>query len=410
MDGGTVELKLIADWGGRMTVVLGVNQLDDATLQTIVPYMERVAKAGPGVPIYPEPVSRVGRREYQPVQLWHERSIDALQESRTVPLDGILRDARNASLRSAVFIGTSAETTCIMDSAAQLAYGEQTYVELTVTSWGQNSSAAGWGGQAARDWGRINAEAVANHAVTIATRSAQVSAVEPGKYTAILESSAVAQFVRWMPGAFDAYSTLSTEATPFSVSPHSSRVGRQVFDPRITIRSDPDDPDGGFYPFSSNGYPVGPITWVSDGVLRNLAYAPEFGAMMGKSPYSDPPFSFRLGGGLATIDEMIANCKRGIYVNRFFDVELRDAKSGVVSGVTHDGCFLVRDGKIDRAIKNFRFLESPWFAFNKLDMIGVPRAAALGYTPGAQSWPLPMIVAPPVMVRDFNFVGFADAV
>jgi predicted Zn-dependent protease len=128
----------------------------------------------------------------------------------------------------------------------------------------------------------------------------------------------------------------------------------------------------------------------------------------------------------ATIEEMIAACDDGIYVNRFSAVDVIDPESGMLTGVTRDGCFLIRHGKIDRPVKNFRFTESPAFFLNRLELLGRTERVALGYSPptigelgDGRSWPpsgrltqwprLPIIV-PPMMVRDFNFSALSDAV
>ena len=116
-----------------------------------------------------------------------------------------------------------------------------------------------------------------------------------------------------------------------------------------------------------------------------------------------------------TLQEMIASCKEGIYVNRFSDVHMVNQESGLTTGVTRDGCFFVKDGKISKAVKNFRFLESPFFFLNKVEAIGTAERAAFGYTPPARGegyalWPRPPIIAPPMMVNDFNFSALADFV
>jgi predicted Zn-dependent protease len=132
------------------------------------------------------------------------------------------------------------------------------------------------------------------------------------------------------------------------------------------------------------------------------------------------------GTSTATLEEMIANCKDGIYVNRFSDVSVVDRKTGVMTGMTRDGCFHIKDGKINRPANNYRFTESPFFVFNKLKMIGMPHRTALGYTPPAPSdftnfgvwppqgrttrWPLAPIIVPPMMIEDFSFTALADAI
>jgi predicted Zn-dependent protease len=128
----------------------------------------------------------------------------------------------------------------------------------------------------------------------------------------------------------------------------------------------------------------------------------------------------RVSGGETSIEQMIAQCDEGVYVNRLSGMSNVDGRTGLLTGVTRDGCFYVKNGKIEKSVKNFRILESPHFVFNKLLALGPTKRAAIGYAPTAQAtgmwgddanWPFrrPMIV-PPMMVSDFNFASLADAI
>jgi predicted Zn-dependent protease len=114
---------------------------------------------------------------------------------------------------------------------------------------------------------------------------------------------------------------------------------------------------------------------------------------------------------------MIANCSEGIYVNRLSNVEQLDPQSGLQTGVTRDGCFLIKDGRIDRPVKNFRFVDSPMYFLNRLVAIGAPQRVALGFMQRSPSepdyvsqWPRRPMIVPPLMVDDFNFTMLSDAV
>jgi predicted Zn-dependent protease len=116
---------------------------------------------------------------------------------------------------------------------------------------------------------------------------------------------------------------------------------------------------------------------------------------------------------------MIAQCDEGVYVNRLSGMSDVDHTTGLVTGVTRDGCFYIKNGKIEKSVKNFRILESPHFVFNKLLAIGPTARVALGYNPRAagsvfwdafNEWPGRPMIVPPMMVGDFNFSALADAV
>jgi len=241
-------------------------------------------------------------------------------------------------------------------------------------------------------------------------------AFEPGRRTVILDRPAVAQLVRPMAGAFEARRTYDGRTPLYDARTRSPRIGQRVLDARLRIVSDPNDPDGGFLPFDTSGYPRTPMTFIEGGVLNHLAYDPEFAAKLGVTPANAPPESLRLEGaptpGHSTVDDMIASCKEGIYVNRFSAlIEAgSDPKTGMLSGVTQGGCFLVKNGKIEKPIKNLRFVESPWYAFNRILAIGTSERAGFGYAPWQGDWPVAPSIVPPLMISDFNFTAMADAI
>ncbi len=114
----------------------------------------------------------------------------------------------------------------------------------------------------------------------------------------------------------------------------------------------------------------------------------------------------RMSGGTATLDELIASTDRGVLVTRFWYLRPVDPRTILYTGLTRDGTFLIERGKITKAIKNFRFNESPIFMLNNLDAIGRPVRVSASEAGG----PGLAIVVPPIKVRDFNFTSLSDAV
>jgi len=166
------------------------------------------------------------------------------------------------------------------------------------------------------------------------------------------------------------------------------------------------------------------MTWIDRGVHASLGFDVDFAADMGYAPPNDAPGSVRLQAvtpfgvprktsqGLSTVEEMIAACREGIYVNRFSHIRAvgSDPAIGMLTGVTNGGCLLIHNGAIDKAIKNLRFLDSPWLFLNRVEAIGTSARAPFGYAPWAGEWPIDPTIVPPLMIRDFNFTALADSV
>jgi predicted Zn-dependent protease len=414
-DGDTLTIRIGTsyDEDGIVTTV-GTNQLDDTVLQAIVRQCEiidreRIRGSEEILPRRPQVPDQLA-----PVHLWHDATVRAMQTTRSTVVPELLDTVARKQLRASGFLGLMARSEAYLTRNGIEVYSEETDSEVTVTARTPDGKRSGWGGQAARNWATLTPTASAEHASHIATLGGAVVAFEPGRRMAILSATAVAQLMRHLHRGISAEAVFNGES-PFTRGPGKTKIGLQVFDPRITMCSDPADPDGGYRPYFERGYGTSARTWVEQGVLKNLSYGVILAMFRGKA-YVEAPYSLRVFGGPTSVAQMIAQCKEGIYVNQFSSVEIVNSRSGLMTGVTRDGCFLVKDGKIDRPIKNFRFLESPYFILNKLEALGPTGRVALGYTPPKHeweqfsAWPRRPMIVPPMMVRDFNFNALADVV
>jgi predicted Zn-dependent protease len=347
-------------------------------------------------------------------------------EAAAVP--ALIDTFQAAKMPGAGFVGLTACSTLLMQQDGLLAFNRETDSECTVSAWSPDGRASGWFGQASRDWSAVHPTSIAAEAIEMAKRATNPSAVEPGRRTVILSRFALAQMLRHLAPQFDAYQTNVYSSTALAVRGDPARpnkIGRPIFDPVINIRSDPADPLGGFTPFGDmtsdwTAMPTRAVSLVERGMLRDLAYSIYYGLEEGK-PFSQNPWSMRVeatvGTPLLTVEQMIANCEEGIYIHRLSDVTEIDRVTGMQTGVTRDGCFLIKNGKIERPVKNFRFIESPFGILNRIIAIGKSERTAFGYTTQtntepqyASEWPRRPLIVPPLMIRDFNLTALSDAV
>jgi len=349
-------------------------------------------------------------RTYLPVSLWSDTVPTAVSTVLGDTVARLVALLRKTPFQCAATIALMSRGRLRIFPEGMTAWGEDTDSELSVSARASDGSASGWSGATNRDWTKIHPERVVEAAIDMARRNMGAVRVEPGRYTAILGPSAVMSLVAKMGPLFNAESPGPWLKT---------KLGERVMDPRITMSSDPNDPEGGDFPFfESDGYPSGAKTWVEHGILRARSYYVGTAMLRGVTPIKDPD-AIRMTGGTASIEDMIRRCARGIYVHRFSPVEVIDSPSGAMIGTTRDGCFLIKDGAIKTPIKNLRFYDSPFLRFNQVLELGVPERAAIGFLPpdrmlGYQDtmdqWPHPPIIVPPMMVQDFNFSALSDAV
>jgi predicted Zn-dependent protease len=251
------------------------------------------------------------------------------------------------------------------------------------------------------DWAALDPAALTARAIDKCVASANPVRIEPGRYTTVLEPQAVHGLMTQAVNALDRVTSEQAPMTVYTVHRGLSKIGRPVFDKRITLNTDPLDPVAGYIPFDDDGYPYRAVEWVKDGVLRELGYGRLYAlTALGHGIPQQNPFAYRMSGGPTSIAEMVASTERGLLVTRFSGVELLDPPTLLMTGTTRDGVWLIEHGRITKAVANMRFVESPMFVFNKVQQLGPPVRV---YSE------LPVIV-PPVKVDDFHFTTLSDSV
>jgi predicted Zn-dependent protease len=292
------------------------------------------------------------------------------------------------------------------------AYVPQTRAEYSVTVRNSKGTGAGWAGQEHLDWRKLDPDKLSATALEKCVRSADPVAVEPGRYTVILEPQAVAGLMYHLVESLERIPPergigpwADRVTPPDPIVGGRARFGERVLDSRITIQTDPLDPDAPFLPFGDREEPTRAVTWVKDGILTNLSYPRVYAlTRLNKEDPMLNTFAFRMSGGDTSVEEMIASTARGLLITRFVDV--RQVRSltfrDIVfcTGRTSDGLWLIERGKITKSVKNFRFREEVVSVFNNVIAMGPPTRVLMNN---------PTIV-PPVMVRDFSLTSLSDGV
>lgn len=386
---------------GKRSGSCSTNKLDDEGLRYAVQTAERLAKLSPEDP---EAVAELGPQRYVPTPEWSDATAALDPASRAAAVQRIIAPARDAGLVSTGFLEGSAGSTAIANSKGLFAYARSTESVLTTTVRTADGSGSGWAGATHSDWSRVDPAALGARAAEKARASANPVAVEPGRYSVVFEPTAVGNLVQFIARALSARS--ADEGRSFFSAPGGrNKVGMKVVDERVTIVSDPTDPDVAGPPFTGEGLPTARTVWIENGVLKNLAYDRYWAQRTGNAP-TGATGSIKMSGGTASLDDMIRGTKRGILVTRFWYLRPTDPRTISYTGLTRDGTFLIEDGKVTRAVKNLRFNDSPIFMLNNLEAMGRPErvSASEGGEPGLA------IMVPPITVRDFNFTSLSDAV
>ncbi|MEO7455825.1 MAG: TldD/PmbA family protein [Gemmatimonadaceae bacterium] len=386
---------------GRRSATSTTNQLDDAGLRQAVNTAETLAKLAPEDPEF---LPELDPQQYQDGRAWAESTAALDPVTRAEAVRAITAPAKQAGLVSTGFLETRAGAGAVANSKGLFAYARSTGVALTTTVRTPDGTGSGWAGASHHDFSHIDAASLGARAAEKARASRNPSAVEPGRYTVVFEPTAVGNLVPLMAFALNARGADEGRSF-FSKAGGGNKIGEKVADERVTIVSDPFDPDVAGNPFTGEGLPTKRVTWIENGVVKNLNYDRFWAQKKGIAPTASAG-SLKMSGGSSTVDEMIASTQRGLLVTRFWYLRPVDQRTILFTGLTRDGTFLIENGKITRAVKNLRFNDSPVFMLNNLEALGVPVRVSATEDGGAGQ----AIVVPPIKVRDFNFTSLSDAV
>ncbi|MBX6333112.1 MAG: TldD/PmbA family protein [Gemmatimonadaceae bacterium] len=386
---------------GKRSASATTNKLDDAALRATVEMAERLAHLAPEDP---EAVPELAPQRYLETLGWSPATAALDPAGRAAAVRSVTEPARARGASATGYIESNVGSRTVANSRGLFAYGRRTTVAMTTTVRTADGSGSGWAGAQHSDWARISPDDLAERAIEKAERSRNPIAIEPGRYTVILEPTAVGNLVQLLAFALNARN--ADEGRSFFTKPGGgNKIGMKVVDERVSLWSDPLDPEAYTYTFTPDGLPVQKTTWIEHGVVKNLAYDRFWAAKQGREP---TPFigSLHMSGGDATLDDLIASTDRGILVTRFWYIRPVDPRTILYTGLTRDGTFLIENGKITHAVKNLRYNESPIFMLNNLEAMGRPVrvSASEDGSPGLA------IVVPPIKARDFTFTSLSDAI
>jgi predicted Zn-dependent protease len=278
-------------------------------------------------------------------------------------------------------------------------FGRYTDAYLSSTVRNASGTSSGWCGVPAVKIGDISGEAVGRVATEKCLRWKDPVKLEPGKYTVVLEPTAVGDLLPLM--AFSVSARAAEEGRSFmSKKGGGTLVGEKMFPEFITVRSDPFDRRYPSLPWGAGGLPAAPVTWVEKGVVKSLFYDRYWAMKSGHEP-TPSLGALIMDGGEKSLEELIAGVDRGLLVTRFWYIRTVNPQTVQLTGLTRDGLFLIEEGKVTKPVVNFRFNESPVRMLQNTVAMGRPVR-----TRGGESG----MIAPPIVVKEFPFTSVSDAV
>jgi len=389
--GVTLSIRTVTD--GR-TARATTNRLDDDSIRAAISASLSLAHSQPrDARLLPLP----GKQQYRAVKRFIPRTAALTPEDRA---RAVRRACDLAVKRGQVAAGifSSGQTqTALGNSRGLFAAYRETQAEFSITM--QEGSAASWAKANAADVRDFDTQQLAVRASEKSHLAGNTKELAPGRYTVILEPAAVLDLVGFL------FYDFAATALEDQRSCLNKRMGKKIFGENISITDDVYHPLQLGAPFDGEGMPRQRVRLVDRGVPKNLVYSRSSAKHAHKQPtghgfalpneYGEAPMNLVLAGGNSSLEEMITSTERGLLVTRLWYIREIDPYEKIMTGMTRDGLFLVENGRVTSAARNFRFNQSLLEMLRNVEQLGPAVRAA-----GEEAFEM---VVPAMKIRDFHF-------
>lgn len=373
-----------------------VDELTDTAIREGVRRAEQLALLSPA---NPEGVAPLPAQKYSTADNFAESTAKARGAAMVPHVKAVIDAAKAKGLVAAGYFERNVSADATANKAGNFGFGRSTDSYLSTTVRNPEGTSSGWASHPAVRIEEISGAAVGATAVEKCLRWKSPKKLDPGKYTVVLEPTAVGDLIPLL--AFSMQARSAEEGRSFlSKKGGGTLVGEKMFPEFITLRSDPWNKLYSGPPWGNGGLPSEPVAWIEKGEVKNLFYSRYWAEKAGKKP-TPSPSALVLDGGTKSLEDLIAGVDRGLLVTRFWYIRVVNPQTVQLTGLTRDGLFLIENGKVTDPVVNFRFNESPVHLLQNVVAMGRPVR-----TRGGESG----MIAPALVVKDFPFTSVSDAV
>lgn len=351
-----VRVRCVSD--GKLGVA-STNRIDEAGLTQVV---RRAAEAAASAPSDPDFPGLAPRADLPGVDGYDEATamLGADEQAR------LAAEAIGAAELPLYGFFTSGVTEVAIASSTGLE-AEQQLTDATVLVIAADERRSGYAEATSWRVSDLDVTSTARESAEKAARTEGAKELTVGVYPAVLEPYAVADLLNHF-----AYDSLGALGLLEERGYFAGRIGELVFDENISIADDALDSSGLPKAFDYEGSPKQRVELVSGGLARGVVWdrvtagrAHDHARSTGHAPPADYvswgplPHALCVDGGQAdSVDELVAAIGDGLYITRLHYLGVLHPREGVITGMTRDGTFLIREGKIAEPLVNLRFTVS----------------------------------------------------
>ena len=355
---------------GKRQGVAGTNKLDDASIVDVVRRAYESAKLSTEDPAFPGLPGPAGELA-EVADAYDETTATATPDMRAAAVNDVAKIMRTHNLYAAGYVSTQSDAFAIANTKGVKRFHRSTDSAINIKAIGSDSS--GYSEGFSRRFDDLEPAVLAERAAKKAVAGKNPRALDPGKYTVILEAPAFREFIGYL-----SWIGFGAQAFEQGSSFMSGRLGEKVVGENVSIRDDFTHPLGSGVPFDFEGVPRTVVPLIDHGIAKDVVYDSYYAAKLKHentghalpAPHSDGPMPLNIvvDSGSTALEAMIRDTKHGVLVTRTWYIRLVDQKQTLITGMTRDGLFLIERGRVTKGLKNMRFNESIIGALGRCDL------------------------------------------
>lgn len=379
-----IAIKIVT---GKRIGKLRVNSLDKSQIQDAVRKALKIAKVSPANKDFkslPQPM------KWTPIKgTFDKETAECTPDFRAERVKEAIDTAHSKSHLVKAVAGsfsTGSMAFAVANSLGISAWAQisSTSLQTTVISRSKSSQGFGSAEQHSRQVREIDPVKAASEAAEKSVKSIDPKKISVGEYEVVLSPRAVAGLFMYL-GYIGFSATTYQDGQSFV----KYNLNKQVFDKKLNVEDDPRNPNTVYsFPVDGEGVPKKRMQLIKEGEVssKSICYD-SFTAGKEKGRKSTghalPPI-FRFAGrpmpfnvlvacGDASVEELIQETNRGIFITRFHYTNPVEPTKAILTGLTRDGTFLIEKGEIAKPVMNLRYTDSMLSALKKIPMIGKDR-------------------------------------
>ena len=391
-------------WINRKKGSASSNQIDEASLGSLVKQCEQFARLSPADPEY---LPTLGPQQYRPVQGYEDATINISLASRAKAIDQVIALGEKEKVLCAGFHQAHGTDGATATKNGNFYFNRSSLVSLSVTTRAPEGDGSGYFLRNHFDVAKLDTARIARESIQKALLSRNPRPFEPGVYTVVLEPQAVADLLGSFAFSFDARGA-DEGRSPFSLSGGKTKLGERIFDERMNLYTDPWHPELPGSQAAQDGLPAQKFYLVRNGILENLIYS-RFWAKKKRKEATPGPVNSIIESSVTpvSLEQMIQDTKKGLLVGRFWYIRSVDPRTALFTGLTRDGVWYIENGKVLHPVRNFLFNQSllQFLAPGNIDLIGASERVGSSEAQGGNP-----VLFPPLKVKEFRFTSQSEAV